>query len=126
MSRREERRPGEYTGAAKSHQGDDGSRQRSGRRRRSPARRPLVDPGPPAAFPWLSTDDVRRARQAFARLVVLDESTAAEDFDDHAARFAQRWGSEELATALRYAHRLAPLPGPAARLLRDLTALEAG
>jgi hypothetical protein len=121
MSRREDRRPGEYTGAAKSHQGDDGSLQRSGRRRRSPTRRALLDPGPPAAWPWLSTDDVRWARRAFARLVVHDLSMTPAAFSDHAARFAQRWGAEELATALRHAHRLAPLPPAAAQLLRDLT-----
>jgi hypothetical protein len=69
----------------------------------------------------LSTDDVRRARRAFARLVVLDPSTAAEEFDDHAARYAERWGTDELAAALRQAHGLAPLPAPAARLVRDLT-----
>jgi hypothetical protein len=108
-------------GPGVSHQGDDGSRQRSGRRRRSPARRPLVDPGPPAAWPWLATDDVRWARRAFARLVVLDPSTSPDAFDAHAARYAQRWGTDELAAALRQAHRLAPLPAQAARLLRDMT-----
>jgi hypothetical protein len=109
-----------------SHQGDDGSLQRSGRRRRSSARRALLDPGPPAAWPWLATDNRRWARRAFARLVVLDPTTSPEAFDDHVARYAERWGTDELTAALRQAHRLAPLPAPAARLLRDLTALEAG
>jgi hypothetical protein len=112
----------EVSGAAgKVSQGGDDREHDSGRRRRSPARRPLIDPGPPAAWLWLSTDDVRRARRAFARLVVLDPSTSPDAFDVHAARYAQRWGTDELTAALRHAHRLAPLPPAAAQLLRDLT-----
>jgi 8-oxo-dGTP pyrophosphatase MutT (NUDIX family) len=91
-------------------------RQHSGCRRRSPARRALLDPGPPAAWSWLSTDWPALARREFVFQVLFAELDA-DELVDCCELFRLRWGAAALIAALRFGHRQAPLPDAARQLL---------
>lgn len=76
----------------------------------------MCDPGWPHAYAWLTTDNERWARRAFADTVVH----AGLPDDELVARcelYATRW----LVGALEAAHRRRPLPPAARRLLAAYT-----
>jgi hypothetical protein len=77
----------------------------------------------PAPWSWLSTDRPELARWEFV-VQVLFADLDDDELVDCCERFRFRWGTPALLAALRVGHHQAPLPAPAARLLRDLTMAE--
>lgn len=78
--------------------------------------RPRCDPGPPAAWSWLSTDWPALARREFVFQVLFAELDA-DELVDCCELFRLRWGAAALIAALRFGHRQAPLPDAARQLL---------
>jgi hypothetical protein len=81
----------------------------------------MFDPGPPAAWPWLSTDSEALARGEFV-VQVLFGQLAPDELVDCCELFRLRWGTPALIAALRFGHRQAPLPDAARQLLAAYTA----